>query len=156
SSNSDGRRLVSPQRLTHYRENWYLDAYDQDRKALRVFALDRIADATMLPEPATDVPEDELDPHLAGGYGIFSGPAKAWATIAFSARAARWVADEHWHSKQEGRFLPDGRYELKVPYSNAKELLMDVLRYGPDAEVIAPPSLREEAKISLRLALDNY
>ena len=49
------------------------------------------------------------------------------------AKAARWVADEHWHSKQEGRFLPDGRYQLKLPYSNAKELLMDVLRYGADA-----------------------
>jgi len=156
SSNSDGRRDVSPQRLTHYRENWYLDAYDHDRKALRSFALDRIADAVAREERALDVPEAELDAHLAGGYGIFSGAAKAWATIRFSARAARWVAEEHWHSKQEGQFLPDGRYELKLPYSNAKELLMDVLRYGPDAEVVAPPSLREEAKISLRLAIDNY
>ena len=156
SSNSDGRRDVSPQRLTHYRENWYLDAYDHGRKALRSFALDRIAEAVAREERAQDVPEAELDAHLAGGYGIFSGPPKAWATIRFSSRAARWVAEEHWHSKQEGQFLPDGRYELKLPYSNAKELLMDVLRYGPDAEVVAPPSLREEAKISLRLALDNY
>jgi predicted DNA-binding transcriptional regulator YafY len=156
SSNSDGRREVSPQRLTHYRENWYLDAFDHDRKALRSFALDRIAEAALLPGAVHDVPEAELDAHLAGGYGIFSGAAKAWATIRFSPRAARWVAEEHWHSKQEGQFLPDGRYELKLPYSNAKELLMDVLRYGPDAEVVAPASLREEAKISLRLALDNY
>ena len=33
---------------------------------------------------------------------------------------------------------------------------MDVLRYGPEAEVVAPASLREEAKISLRLALNAY
>lgn len=156
SSNSEGRRHVSPQRLTHYRENWYLDAWDHDRKAMRSFAVDRMAEATPLEGAAQDVPEAELDAHLAGGYGIFSGAPKAWATLRFSARAARWVADEHWHSKQEGQFLPDGRYELKLPYSNAKELLMDVLRYGPDAEVVAPPSLREEAKISLKLALDNY
>jgi len=156
STDSESQRTVSPQRLTHYRENWYLDAYDHDRKALRSFALDRIADAAAGEERAQDVPEAELDAHLAGGYGIFSGAAKAWATIRFSARAARGVAEEHWHSKQEGQFLPDGRYELKLRYSNAKELLMDVLRYGPDAEVVAPPSLREEAKISLRLAIDNY
>jgi predicted DNA-binding transcriptional regulator YafY len=43
-----------------------------------------------------------------------------------------------------------------VPYSNARELLMDVLRYGPDAEVAAPPALREEAKILLRLAAAQY
>jgi predicted DNA-binding transcriptional regulator YafY len=156
STDSEGRRHVSPQRLTHYRENWYLDAWDHDRKALRSFAVDRIADPKTLDQPAQDVPDADLDAHLAGGYGIFSGAPKAWATIHFSPRAARWVADEHWHSKQEGQFLPDGRYQLKVPYSNAKELLMDVLRYGPDAEVVAPASLREEARISLKLAQDNY
>lgn len=67
----------------------------------------------------------------------------------FSAHAARWVADEHWHSQQQGAWLKDGRYELKLPYSNSKELLMDVLKYGPDAEVVAPLSLREEMKILL-------
>jgi predicted DNA-binding transcriptional regulator YafY len=156
STDSEARRTVSPQRLTHYRENWYLDGYDHDRKALRVFALDRMRELEILPDRAEDVSESELDAHLAGGYGIFSGAAKAWATIRFAPRAARWVADEHWHSKQEGKFLPDGRYELRVPYANAKELLMDVLRYGPEAEIVAPASLREEAKISLKLALGAY
>ncbi|HET7845378.1 MAG TPA: YafY family protein [Xanthomonadales bacterium] len=156
TTGSDSQRRVAPQRLTFYRENWYLDAWDHDRKALRSFAVDRIVDPKPTDERAADVPEAELDTHLAGSYGIFSGPPKAWATIAFSARAARWVADEHWHSRQEGRFLPDGRYELRVPYSNAKELLMDVMRYGPDAEIVAPAPLREEAKILLRLALGAY
>jgi predicted DNA-binding transcriptional regulator YafY len=156
TSGNEGLRTVSPQRLTHYRENWYLDAYDHDRKALRSFAVDRISAPQALEAAATEVAEPELDQHLAGSYGIFAGAPKAWATLVFSARAARWVADEHWHSRQEGRFLPDGRYELRVPYSNAKELLMDVLRYGPDAEVVAPPALREEAKILLTLALGAY
>lgn len=156
TSGSDSQRQVSPQRLTHYRENWYLDAFDHDRKALRSFAVDRIAAPEVSAEAAADVAEAELDQHLAGSYGIFAGQPKAWATLVFSPRAARWVADEHWHSRQEGRFLGDGRYELRVPYSNGKELLMDVLRYGPDAEVVAPPALREEAKILLRLALAAY
>ena len=73
-----------------------------------------------------------------------------------SPHASRWFADEHWHSQQQGQFLIDGRYELKVPYSNSKELLMDVLKYGPDAEVVEPPSLRNEARILLQLALAGY
>ena len=40
-------RTVSPQRLTHYRDNWYLDAWDHEREALRSFALDRIGDAAV-------------------------------------------------------------------------------------------------------------
>ncbi|MGY6518544.1 MAG: helix-turn-helix transcriptional regulator [Lysobacteraceae bacterium] len=156
STNERTRRTVSPQRLTHYRDNWYLDALDHDREALRSFAVDRIAGARVLEAAAQDLPDAELNQHLASSYGIFSGAPKAWATIVFSAKAARWVADEHWHSKQEGRMLPDGRYELRLPYSHARELLMDVLRYGADAEIVDPPALRQQARTLLTLALSAY
>jgi predicted DNA-binding transcriptional regulator YafY len=156
STNEGTQRTVSPQRLTHYRDNWYLDAWDPGREGLRSFALDRIARAEVLEAPAEDRSNDELNRHLASSYGIFSGAPKAWATIRFSPHAARWVADEHWHSQQQGQWLEDGRYELKVPYSNSRELLMDVLKYGPDAEIVAPVSLREEMKIMLQLAVGAY
>lgn len=156
STGATTQRTVSPQRLTHYRNNWYLDAFDHERQALRSFSLDRVDQARALDEAAADLPEAELDQHLASSYGIFSGPPKAWATIVFSADAARWAAEERWHSQQQGRVLPDGRYELRLPYSSSRELLMDVLRYGPDATVMEPVSLRAEAQIRLRLALGNY
>ena len=149
-------RSVSPQRLTHYRDNWYLDAWDHDREALRSFAVDRIAEAHTQDAVARDVVDADLNELLASSYGIFAGKPKAWATLRFSSHAARWVADEHWHSQQKGEWLPDGRYELKVPYSNSRELLMDVLKYGPDAEVVAPMPLREEMKILLQLAIGGY
>ncbi len=156
STGATTQRTVSPQRLTHYRNNWYLDAFDHERQALRSFSLDRVDQARALDEAAADLPEAELDQHLASSYGIFSGPPKAWATIVFSADAARWAAEERWHSQQQGRVLPDGRYELRLPYSSSRELLMDILRYGPDATVVEPVSLRAEAQIRLRLALGNY
>ena len=156
STDERTRRTVSPQRITHYRDNWYLDAWDHDREALRSFAVDRINNARVLDEAARDIGEEELKQHLASSYGIFSGEPKGWATIVFSPKAARWVADEQWHSKQQGRFLSDGRYELKVPYSASRELLMDVLHYGADAEIVEPASLREQARSLLALALSNY
>jgi predicted DNA-binding transcriptional regulator YafY len=118
--------------------------------------VDRIGNARMFDEAARDIGDEQLKQHLASSYGIFSGEPKGWATIVFSAKAARWVADEQWHSKQQGRFLPDGRYELKLPYSVSRELLMDVLHYGADAEIMEPAVLREQAKSLLALALSNY
>lgn len=156
STGEKTRRTVSPQRITHYRDNWYLDAWDHEREGLRSFSVDRISGARMLEAAARDIEEATLDEHLSGSYGIFSGAPRGWATIVFNERAARWVADEHWHSQQQGRWLPDGRYELKVPYSNARELLMDVLHYGADAEILEPASLREQARTLLSLALSNY
>src|SRR3546814_11727056 len=112
--------------------------------------------ARQLDAAARDVDDAQLDQHLAGSYGIFSGPPKGVATIVFSAKAARWVADEHWHSQQQGRYLADGRYELKVPYSAPRELLMHVLHYGSDAEIVEPASLHAQASTLLTLALGNY
>ena len=156
STDEKSRRTVSPQRLTHYRDNWYLDAWDHDREALRSFAVDRVSQARLQDAPARDVEEAVLDQHLASSYGIFSGEPRGWATIVFSPKVARWVADEHWHSRQQGRFLPDGRYELKLPYSVPRELLMDILHYGADAEIIEPAVLREQARSLLSLALSQY
>jgi len=78
------------------------------------------------------------------------------AVLRFDARRALWVAKERWHRDQEGRFLEDGSYELRVPYSNSLELIMDVLKYGPDVRVLAPDELRREVQERLRAALRVY
>jgi proteasome accessory factor C len=54
---------------------------------------------------------------------------------------------------QEGRWLSDGRYELRVPYSDQRELVMEILRHGPDVQVIAPPELARAVCARLEKAL---
>jgi len=137
-------RTVSPQRIVHYRDNWYLDTWDEARKALRMFSIDRIRNASELEARADDVPGSELDEHFRSAYGIFAGKANKEAVLRFSRVRARWVADEHWHSQQHGQFLTDGRYELRVPYRDARELVMDILRHGEEVEVVEPEALRAE------------
>jgi predicted DNA-binding transcriptional regulator YafY len=149
-------RVVSPQRLVHYRDTWYLDAWCHARKDLRTFAIDRIREAKERSEPAKDVPDKDLDEHLASSYGIFSGKPNKTAVLRFSAERARWVADERWHPRQVGQFLTDGRYELRIPYRDARELVMDILRHGPEVEVIEPDALRESVVLKLREALRLY
>jgi predicted DNA-binding transcriptional regulator YafY len=149
-------RQVSPQRLTYYRDNWYLDAWCHLRNGLRTFALDAVALARVLDEPAKEVPDSELDAHYASSYGIFAGEPREVAVLRFDPRRARWVSKERWHRDQQGRFLDDGRYELRVPYGNALELVMDILKYGPDVEVMGPVELRREVGRRLRSALAYY
>jgi len=150
------RRELSPQRLAHYRDNWYLDAWCHTRKGLRVFSLDRIVQARPLDERADDLPDAELEAQLASAYGIFHGPATQRAVLRFSPHIARWVADEFWHPDQEGQWLVDGTYELTVPYGQPTELVNDVMKYGPDVTVVRPDRLRAMVEDRLRAALENY
>lgn len=149
-------RDVSPQRLVHYRDNWYLDAYCHVRNDLRSFAVDAIRKADMLDTPAIDVPEDELDARLGSGYGIFSGEHVTWATLKFTPERARWVSAEQWHPAQRSRTERDGSYVLELPYSDPRELVMDILRHGADVEVLAPAALRDEVKRILAATAARY
>ena len=149
-------RSVCPQRLTRYRDNWYLDAWCHKREGLRTFALERIREPHLLPQPATELDDHLLDAHYAESYGIFAGPARQRALLRFSPHRARWVADETWHPEQRGRLLPDGAYELEIPYGRPDELILDVLRYGPDVEVLAPDELRHQIAERLRRAVAIY
>lgn len=74
-------RIVSPQRLTHYRDNWYLDAWCHKREALRSFAVERIAACQMLDHAAHNITDNELNGHFASSYGIFAGQAKHTAVL---------------------------------------------------------------------------
>jgi len=149
-------RTISPQRLIHYRDNWYLEAWCDQRKALRVFSVDCIRQAVVQPDAAIDISDTELDQRLGSAYGIFAGPPVATAVLVFSAERARWVANEIWHPDQHSRRLEDGRHELRVPYSDPRELLMDILRHGSEVEVIAPVSLRKAVSNTLQQAAARY
>ena len=149
-------REVSPQRLNHYRHNWYLDAWCHLRDGLRAFSVDAIEQAQILDTPAIDIADERLDEVLGSGYGIFSGNQVSWAVLRFTPERARWVASERWHPRQESRLLDDGSYELRVPYADDRELIMDILKYGSDCQVVEPAALQARVAAELRRALGNY
>jgi predicted DNA-binding transcriptional regulator YafY len=149
-------REVSPQRLVHYRDNWYLDAWCHQRDDLRSFAVDAIRDAEILDRKAREIPESTLNKVLGSGYGIFSGHRVRWARLHFTRERARWVATEEWHPRQRGHFRADGSYVLEVPYSDDRELVMDVLRHGPEVEVLGPAPLRRTVRERLAATLARY
>lgn len=149
-------REISPQRLVYYRSNWYLDAWCHQKNELRMFSIDRLHPAQVLEEEALDVNETALNEHYATAYGIFAGTPTKMAKLRFSAEAAKWVADEQWHPQEESRVMKDGRYELKVPYRDTRELMMDILKYGAEVEVVSPKSLRDAVVQKVKEMVEMY
>ncbi|WP_374675118.1 helix-turn-helix transcriptional regulator [Ideonella sp.] len=150
------QRTVSPQRLIHYRNTWYLDAWCHTAQALRRFALDAVRSAKAVDVAARDIPLETVEAELDGGYGIFSGKAAQWATLAFDREAAQWVAQEEWHPAQKLTAQPDGTLRMELPFADATELAMDILRHGPGVKVLAPASLVQRVAQALREAALHY
>jgi predicted DNA-binding transcriptional regulator YafY len=149
-------RTVSPQRLVHYRDNWYLDAWCHMRDDVRSFSIDAITKLTILDEKAKEVSDKSIDETVGAGYGIFGGAPKAWAKLKFTPERSRWVAGESWHPNQRSSTEKDGSYILEIPYSDERELMGDLLRFGVDVEVLEPADLRKRIKRALHDAAGRY
>jgi len=152
SNGEHSEREVSPHQLTHYRDNWFLECFCHLRNEPRTLALDRIDRVKILKSDATGTTLAQEQ----RGYGIFGGHATHTAILHFTPSRARWIADEHWHPRQQGQWLANGHYELAIPYGNPTELILDICRYGPDVKVIAPPELRQAVVKKLKAAAAQY
>jgi predicted DNA-binding transcriptional regulator YafY len=163
-------RDVSPQRLVHYRSTWYLDAWCHRVEGLRRFALDAIEEATVLEQKVRELPLAQVAQAMDAGYGIYAGaaaetaagaeagePAKRrWATLRFNPTAALWASREQWHAEQQGHWLEDGSYEMRLPYMDDTELVMDILRQGEQVQVLEPVALKRAVRARLVAALALY
>jgi len=149
-------REVSPQLLIFHRGNWYLGAWCHKQEAMRSFSMDAIEAAASISKKSKAVSKKELNGFVGQGYGIFAGSDVRWAKLRFSKERARWVGQELWHPQQRMCLEPDGRVILEVPFTDTRELIMDILRHGSHVEVIEPAALKAAVLADLRLALAMY
>lgn len=137
-------RLVRPWRLVFARGAWFLVAEDATRRALRIFRLDRI-DGVRLRSTTYEVPADfSVDDVLQDGR-VFAGAGAGTLDVRYSAAIARWIAEREPHEA-----LPDGRVVVRYPLADDDWAVRHVLRYGPDAEVLAPSRVRDRVVAVLR------
>ncbi len=147
STNEHSAREVSPQRLVHYRENWYLDTWCHLRNDLRSFSVDGLRRIELLDTPAREVSLKALDEYMRKSHGIVrTGGEVQQARLRFSAERARWVASEIWHPDQVGSFDAKGRYTLELPFRDDRELVLDIMRHGGAVEVLSPVTLRRKVR----------
>lgn len=97
-----------------------------------------------------------IDEALGAGYGIFGGMPKAWAKLRFTKERARWVERERWHPQQESHTEADGSYVFSVPYSDDREIMGDIMRFGADVQVLEPTELRSKVQKGFLEAAGRY
>lgn len=147
-------RQADPLKLVHYQGRWYLLAWCWLRRARRIFNLSRIQSI----QPTEQQVEHQLladDDYLSGVFGIFKGKAIFTATIALSGHAAETVREQHWHPDQQVEETATGIL-LHLPVADDRELLMKVLQFGDEAEVITPVTLRQKIKGKISAMADRY
>ena len=137
-------RDIDPWGLVWRAGHWYVVGLDHDRTEVRSFRLSRLASEVEEVRNGSEPPKGfRASDHIQTGPWGPGEPAEL-AHIAFSPNAAWWaLAGVPGVEVKPSR--PDGWMEATVPYAEADGLVGWVLRFGPDAEVLGPQQLREEA-----------
>jgi hypothetical protein len=112
--------------------------------------------ATVLSKASKALPKKALDGFVGQGYGIFAGSQVHWASLRFTEERARWVSRELWHPQQRLSPQEDGHLIMELPFTDGRELAMDILRQGRHVEVLAPPGLRAQVAKELKETLGQY
>jgi predicted DNA-binding transcriptional regulator YafY len=136
------RRKVDPLGLVYYTDHWNLIAFDHLREAIRNFRLDNIQSMhTTLArfEPPSDF---DLEAHLKERG---QSPQNQQITIRFSEAVYQWARRGVPAQIEEEREL-DGGVEVTFSFENLDYLAHWLLRYGTQARVLAPDTLRKRVR----------
>lgn len=155
----DGERTIDPLGLVLKAGVWYLVARTGDES--RTYRISRIEDLAVLDGRFERPVDFDLGDHwresserfLAHMYGDR-------ATVRLSPRALRrlpQLLDDPWvaRSTAESATLPgpDGWIQVRVPIESVEIAVAQLLRFGPEAEVLAPAELRRRmAEAALAMA----
>lgn len=156
SSQADTYTL-RPYAVKEFAKRWYIVAYCLERKALRVYGLDRIRSLEVT-DGRFDMEKDfDVDSLFATSFGIYlpEGPGQ---TITFKTNTteAKYLRDLPIHSSQQ-EVESDGESVLfSIFVCPNKNLIMEFCKYGSKIEVLSPAEVRNAVASELTNAANIY
>ncbi len=149
---------LHPYLLKEYRNRWYVIGFNPDKGAVVVFGLDRIegevhlSDQLFSPQPGFNA--DVYFKHSLGITAIDEAPERIH--LRFTPLTGKYVASQPLHHSQQVLRDDEVALEISLDLCITRELVMQVLSYGPDVEVKAPEKLRMQVATELKKALQQY
>ena len=148
---------LRPYAVKEFAKRWYIIGYCLERKALRVYGLDRVHSLDILEERFEMEKGFDVDELFATSFGIYL-PEEAAKTITFrtSATEAKYLRDLPIHSSQE-EVSSDGRtVTFSIFVCPNRNLIMEFCKYGDRLEVLSPESIRNQVASQLISAAALY
>jgi len=139
------QRRVQPYHLT-YRDNLcYVIGKDVAKKALRQFALPRMANVILRKETFTVPADFSAEEYFKGAFGAQGGTGNYHVRIRFDAQAAFYIKERRWHPTQSIKELRGDAIELSLHLSDLEEVERWILSWGVHAKVLEPRELIQRA-----------
>lgn len=140
--------------VKQYNNRWFVVGRWKDDERLSVLALDRIGKANFtkvrFETCAVDIEECFRD--VVGASMPHPGQKKETIIMKFSPQRYPYVLTKPIHSSQKQ--LED--FQISITVIPTKELIQQVLAFGPDVEIISPASYRELVRNKIEKMWSKY
>ncbi len=146
--------LFDPYTLMFYKDSLYVGGYAHNRKANRLFLVDRIL-AVEESDERFEVPEDFRPGDLTGSaFGLIDEDPMT-VRVRFTNEVSHLIRERIWHPSQTLEENPDGSLVFSFHAGGEKEILSWLYSYLPHVEVLSPKNLRESFLEGLKKALNR-
>jgi predicted DNA-binding transcriptional regulator YafY len=143
-----------PYTLLFYKDSLYVGGFAHNRRALRLFLLDRIL-AIEVGTERFEVPENFRVEDLTGSaFGLIDEEPMA-IRVRFLPTVAHLIRERNWHPTQLLEDQEDGSLILSFQAGGGKEILSWLYSYLPHVDVLAPENLRQTFRQGLQEALGS-
>jgi predicted DNA-binding transcriptional regulator YafY len=153
------RRLfeIEPVHLACLQDEWYLVAWDPEKRGFRHFSPSGIKSIEVMDE-LCEARSFNPNKYFGNRFGRFVGPpGQSWnVVLRFNKAAAPWIKERQWHRAEKKQDHADGGLTLSFPAPSLLEVKRWVLRWGGDVKVMAPKELREQVRQAAREIQRTY
>jgi len=143
-----------PYTLLFYGGALYLGGYAHNRKALRLFLVDRIEQLTVR-DDRFEIPEDYSAGDLTGSAFGLIDEEQFMIKVRFGPEIGHLIRERTWHPSQEMVEEGDGSLILTFEASGEKEILAWLYSYLPYVQILEPEDLREKFLENLQKAIQG-
>ncbi len=143
-----------PYTLLFYGGALYLGGYAHNRKALRLFLVDRVEQVVVLND-RFEIPADFSAGDLTGSaFGLIDEEQQT-IKVRFDPEIGHLIRERIWHPSQEMVEEGDGSLVLSFKASGEKEILAWLYSYLPYVQILEPEELQEKFLQNLQQAIQN-
>lgn len=134
---------VEPHHVHVHGSSVYLVAWARERKAPRIFLLDRVRKVKVLPKTFSRRKELPAGAFEQGAFGLWEGKAEH-VRLRFRGTAVRIVSEQQLHPTQRITAGPKGSVDLEMRVPVSPPLVAWIRGFRGRVEVLGPESLQTE------------
>lgn len=155
-SRAESKIMFQPYFLKRYKQRWYMIGYQEKRKSIRTYALDRIREMVLIREKFEKPGNITLEKLFGNIVGVTTSESDIKnVKLQTTPTQAKYFRALPLHPSQK-EIVHDHysifTYNLKLNY----ELAHEILSLGDAVKVIEPPELKAMVVTQLKAALDQY